>query len=239
MGCARMSTRAARFDDHWRRAFARNYPVQYSTFEFKGLRCLHDGVITFAKGITAIVGGNGVGKSTLAQAIVDVLAGVDGVRDLSHLGLRLIGGELHASLISAEGARELSLFICPDGDRKGKGSPRRGECTWLDSSNMAVLCQRQIYNDHAFADLLESIGPRDFDENQLQLASYIVGKDYERCTVWEVQDYESFDVFPYFMVTCGGMTYGSENMGRGEYPLLISLWTLNTVPTNSIVVLEE
>lgn len=234
-----MSTRTARFNDHWRRALARDYPVQYSSFSFKGLRCLQDGVITFAKGITAIVGGNGVGKSTLAQAIVDVLAGVDGVHDLSHLGLRLIGSELHANIVNGNGVRELSLLICPNGDRKGGGSPLLGEFTWLDSSNMAVLCQRQIHNDPAFDDLLESIGPRNFDEHQLRFASYIVGKDYTQCTVWEIQDYQSFDVFPYFRVTCGGTTYGSEDMGLGEFALFLSLWTLNRVAINSIVVLEE
>jgi AAA domain, putative AbiEii toxin, Type IV TA system len=35
------------------------------------------------------------------------------------------------------------------------------------------------------------------------------------------------------------MKYGSQDMGLGEYALLISLWTLNNVSTNSIVVLEE
>jgi hypothetical protein len=233
-----MSIRLARFADHWRRALARNYEVRYERLDYRGLRSLHDDSISFAKGITAIVGGNGVGKSTLAHAAVDVLAGFDGVRSLSDRSVRLTGGDLRAQVASESGTQHVSLTVSTAGAREA-GHALDAEFTWLDPASMAMLCQRQILGDPAFDDLLESIGSRVLTADELDSASYVVGKDYTKCEVWEIPDYGSFDVLPYFRVTSSGAAYGSEDMGSGELALLITLWTLNRVPKNSIVVLEE
>jgi predicted ATPase len=71
----RMSHRRARFEDHWRKIFNRNYRVKCERFEFVQLRGMCDGHVEFAPGITAVVGGNGVGKSTLALAVAQTLIG--------------------------------------------------------------------------------------------------------------------------------------------------------------------
>lgn len=217
---------------------ARNYAVRYERLDYRGLRSLHDDSIAFAKGITAIVGGNGVGKSTLAHAAVDVLAGLNGVRSLSDRSVRLTGGDLRAQVAGESGTQHISLEVSTAGMRKA-GQALDAEFTWLDPANMAMLCQRQILRDTAFDDLLESIGSRALTADELDSASYVIGKDYTRCEVWEIPDYASFDVLPYFRVASSGATYGSEDMGSGELALLITLWTLNCVPKNSIVVLEE
>jgi len=89
-----MSVRAAKFNDYWRKVFLRQYPCQYLSLRYSGLRPLCDSEITFSPGITAIVGGNGVGKSTLMHAIADVLAGVVGVPSLKNMSGRLDGCNL-------------------------------------------------------------------------------------------------------------------------------------------------
>ena len=61
--------------DHWRKALSRKYEFEYVSLAYSGVRNLHDDEIRFAQRVTAIVGGNGVGKSTLAHAIVDVVLG--------------------------------------------------------------------------------------------------------------------------------------------------------------------
>lgn len=126
-----MSLRAARFDDDWRRALARDYSVRLEALQFSGIRCLKDDSIFFSKGITAIVGGNGVGKSTLAQATVDVLSGAEGVRAFRDQGDRLAGSELRAAVASPAGVREIRLSIdggggriAPDPVLEGERDPR-------------------------------------------------------------------------------------------------------------------
>ena len=73
-----MSIRAAKYRDHWRTLFKRNYNFKLTSLAYSGLKVLHDGEIQFSPGITAIVGGNGVGKSTLVHAVVEVLSGKHG-----------------------------------------------------------------------------------------------------------------------------------------------------------------
>lgn len=232
-----MSLRAAKFNDHWRRAFARAYSVRYEALNFVGLRSLADDSVSFAKGITAIIGGNGVGKSTLAHAIVDVLAGDEPVPELKKSSKRLIGSELNGTLHLEENQRNISVsningrFIGP--------IKFDGAFAWLDPSRAAILSQQQILGDPNFADLLDGIGAIALDKDQLEMASYVVGKSYQECNVWEIEEYGSFERFPYFQVQSGGVSYGSEDMGQGELSLLYSLWTINDAPKNSILVIEE
>lgn len=212
--------------------------MRYVRLQYSGLRSLHDDSISFSNGITAIVGGNGVGKSTLAHAAVDVLAGIDGVRALSDRSVRLSGGEFRAIVSTKSESAELRLAVQSEGAREHEGQAI-GEVVWLDPADMAAVCQRQILGDPAFAELLESFGSRQLTQPELASASYVVGKDYTACEVWEVSDYGGLEVLPYFRVASNGVSYGSEEMGSGELSLLICLWLLNGTRKNSVVVLEE
>jgi energy-coupling factor transporter ATP-binding protein EcfA2 len=80
---------------------------------------------------------------------------------------------------------------------------------------------------------------REFDKEETASASLIVGKDYKNCTVYEIRDYGPLEIWPYFKVTCGSITYGSEEMGRGELAVLTSLWTITNQKADSILILEE
>lgn len=238
MGRLALSVRLARFTDHWRKALAREYPVRYERLRYSGLRSLHDDEIVFENGITAIVGGNGVGKSTLAHAAVDVLGGLDGVQALSVRSVRLSGGRLQASVLARGNRNQLELVVQGQGSRQRNGETS-GRVIWLDPSDLGAACQKQILGDPEFDELLDSFGSRRLLQAELELASYVVGKDYESCEVWEISDYGGLEVLPYFRVTSNGISYGSEAMGSGELSLLICLWFLNGVERESVVVLEE
>src|SRR5216684_3590760 len=69
-----MTLRQAKFDDHWRHVYSKNYPTKFTSISFEDLYCLADATIEFSGGINAIVGGNGVGKSTLVASIAQLLA---------------------------------------------------------------------------------------------------------------------------------------------------------------------
>lgn len=224
--------------DHWRKALSRKYELEYVSLAYAGVRNLHDDEIRFARGVTAIVGGNGVGKSTLAHAIVDVLSGNVGVAALQDNGARLDGVSLKAAVRDKSGMLEIVLEAS-DGGRKSTGDIGDHSFTWIDPSTMALQCQNQLLSDANFREVLEGVGQRELTKSELDSASYVVGKQYESCTVCEVRDYGPFEAWPYFYVKWNGITYGSEEMGRGELALLITLWALAGVPKNSILVLEE
>src|SRR5712671_1809818 len=92
-----MSVKDARFDDHWRHALVRTYRTRFVELHFKNLFCLADGQVRFSGGISAIVGSNGVGKSTLIAAIADLIANEDSSVD----GLRrwVSGSELWGTVL--------------------------------------------------------------------------------------------------------------------------------------------
>src|SRR5580704_6368692 len=101
-----MNLREARFDDHWRHVFAKNYPTRFAQIAFIGLSCIRDSTIHFAAGITAIIGSNGVGKSTLAAAISELLSNgsevAAGHRD------RLVGSATDGTVFQGDVAKNLS-----------------------------------------------------------------------------------------------------------------------------------
>jgi predicted ATPase len=233
-----VSTRIARFGDHWKNAQRRPYPVRCFGLEYTDLRCFKDGAVGFAPGITALVGGNGVGKSTLAHAIIEVLAGANQVAELATSKVRTSGSSLRAQ-VEVEGVTSHLAVESTGGGRAFSGSFAIDLCRWLEPSSMAYRCQHQVLGDSNFSDVLEGAGPKTLSGDGLATISYLVGKDYVNCDVYEIADYGPFQVWPYFKVTVGGVTYGSEAMGRGELALLSAYWVIDTAPPNSILVLEE
>lgn len=233
------TTRLAKFKDHWKDALRRDYALRYERLKFKGLRCLHDGELLFSRGITAIVGGNGVGKSTLAQAAVEVLGGPTGVSFLRDSEYRLYGSSLLAELSTDGHKHQLSLVVAKDGRTSGGALVDRPH-SWVDPSSVALRCQNQVLGDTTFDEVLQSTGERRLTDSELASAAYVVGKEYSECLVYEIRDYGPFEVWPYFQVTCtNGVSYGSEDMGRGELALLTALWSISTAPRDSIFVIEE
>jgi len=233
-----MNLRQARFDDTWRGVFARAYNSKLTRVSFEGLQSLNDSEIHFRSGITAIVGANGVGKSTLLAAVADLLANGEGEDDSNHR-TRLKGSRLTGTAQHAGQNLTLSLQDGTDGAREATGQQFGGEYQWLDPSSLGSRYMTQISVDKNFADLLESVTPLYFNADELEIANYLVGKNYTGVSVYEIVDYADFERFPYFKVTAAGITYGSEGMGRGELSLLLVYWTLRDLPRNSILVLEE
>jgi len=233
-----MNLRQARMDDTWRRVYTRAYPSKLTYVSFQALQSLRDSQIHFRAGITAIVGANGVGKSTLLAAIADLLANGEGEDDSNHR-IRLKGSRL-AATVEHEGENlTLGVQDGAGGTREVTGAPFAGEYQWLDPSSLAGRYISQISVDTNFADLLESVTPQQLDADELAIANYLVGKTYSDVSIYEIVDYAGFERFPYLKVTAAGITYGSEGMGRGELSLLLTYWTLKDVPRNSILVLEE
>jgi energy-coupling factor transporter ATP-binding protein EcfA2 len=233
-----MTLRAAKFEDHWRHVFARQFPTRFTRIELKNLYCLSDGSIDFKGGVAAVVGSNGVGKSTLTAAITELLSADPALVEPVYRS-RLRGSAIDGIAFSA--GTELRLGVRDDqtAGRVRVGHTFDRECQWLDPSILAARCLDAIFADANFDDLLEPLTPLILEEDELKIASYLVGKNYTSIQVFEISDYAGFERIPYFRVSAGGITYGSEGMGRGELSLLSAHWTLNDLSKNSILILEE
>jgi energy-coupling factor transporter ATP-binding protein EcfA2 len=233
-----MSLRQARFDDHWRHIFSRQYHSRFTQVSASTVSCLGIPNVEFSAGLSAIVGANGVGKSTIAAAIAELLSNssplvAEGYRT------RLMGSTLNG--LAVVGGAELHLRVQDDaaGKRDCTGERFTGDFRWLEPSTLASRCLNQILSDQNFNDLLESVSPLELDAEELGIVSYLVGKNYTKFEIYEIADYARVDRFPYLRATSAGVTYGSEGMGRGELSLLLTYWTLRDLPKNSILILEE
>jgi len=233
-----MSLREARFGDHWRHVFEREFPTRFTEMSFEQLHCLADGGIRFSGGISAIVGGNGVGKSTLAAAIAELLSSDPNSLDSGYRS-RLSGSTVRGVVISGGTELQLGVHDDPEGKRVSFGDKFSGEHRALDPSALASRCLHQIHTDQNFGDLLESLTPLQLGQEELAIASYLVGKKYTGIETYEISEYGDLDRFPYFRVTSAGVTYGSEGMGRGELSLMLTYWTFKDMPKGSILILEE
>lgn len=230
--------RQARIEDHWRRALARGYPTRLTEISFQNVTCLANTTIKFPAGLTAIVGTNGVGKSTFAAAVSQLLANASpdsggGYRN------RLAGSTICGTVVTPDGELHLSIEDDPTLGRRCTGDEFKGEARWLDPSSLAGLYLGKILADSNFGDVLEPVTPRELSLEELAEASYLVGKVYTSLKIYEISDYSQIDRFPYFLAESFGVAYGSEAMGRGELALLLTYWTLKDIKKNSVLILEE
>jgi predicted ATPase len=233
-----MSVRRAKLDDHWRHVCERPSPTRLDSVSFEGLSCLRDGTIHFRSGINAIVGANGVGKSTLLAAIAELLAGKPTTDALGHSS-KLAGSRIRGVVSQIGTAVNLEIVQAGEGEREAVAAKFEGTSRWLEPSYTATQYCKQIHSDQNFDDNLEPLSPIVLSQDELDVASYIVGKTYTSCKIFEVAEYAEFERMPYFKVTADGTTYGSEAMGQGELSLMLVYWTLRDLPKRSILILEE
>jgi hypothetical protein len=110
---------------------------------------------------------------------------------------------------------------------------------FLDTSTESVALSRLFATQENLTELLETVSPVVAGEDDLKAISYLVGKDYESCCVYELDDFADQDTVPYFKAKCGGATYGSESMGLGELSLHLLYWQLKRITPRSILLWEE
>lgn len=232
-----MSIRRARAADFWRTTLSRKFENRYEKLTYEDLCCLGTGELQFCGGISAIVGGNGVGKSTLAAALGEILQTTIAQR---YVGDRTrLGGSKLRGFVRETNA-ERTRYASGSAERREIGGDSiTTESWWLDPAYWGFHTRRQVASDPNFADVIEPVKPLELNQEQLDRLCYVVGKKYDSCLIFEISDYAGFDRFPYFKVTSNGVKYGSEGMGQGELSLMLVLWVLQDLPKNSILILEE
>jgi energy-coupling factor transporter ATP-binding protein EcfA2 len=197
--------------------------------------------LTINSPLSIICGENGVGKSSLLWIIYRALSAEARVEG----GHRSLPPKLPSGTVDSV---ELSLQL-PTGVRSftnlseaykelddDNDSP---PVVFIDPTFQIPELVRTIRADNNFTDLLEGVKPLEMDKDNLELVCVLVGKAYGKISIYEIENYAEYEVFPYFKVETDGVTYGSENMGLGELSLLYTFWKISTIDRPSIVLLEE
>jgi predicted ATPase len=204
-------------------------------FQFRNVVGIGTGEIEFHGGITAIVGGNGVGKTTLLQSILGALD-VAKAPDSASIKRRLSGSRLRIRLRQdKELVNAASTF--DRNFRRRRDGVVDVVVDWLDAAEVGARMISFFSHEENLNELLEAHTPIQFDKKRLEEISYISGKDYSDVRVYELDEFDP--IRPYFLVTAGEVQYGSETMGLGEMALFCLYWFLQRCAPRSILLIEE
>ena len=228
--------RTAKVRDQWRKLYEKTFKFKVSKITYKNLKGLGSGDVEFRGGITAICGSNGVGKSTLLNAISSVVSS-ERLTSVKLTNLKLEGSELFGEFVDSGQSVTRKVNIIRD---KIEADPDTidVESVWIDSSLDAPKLIDIFSNTTHLNELLEAEASKVLTESESSLISYIVGKEYSNCEVFELE-LEAYGLVPYFKVVSNGAEYGSEAMGLGEISVHYLLWNLNRIEKNSVVLMEE
>lgn len=229
--------RQARAGDRWRGVSKKPFTNALRSFEFENVTGLGKGQIAFGGSVTVICGGNGVGKSTLLNTILDFVQ-LTNTLATSTPTLRVKDATLSGSM-TVEGI-DIVVNWFSESMTSRPTAPTSIQVTMLDPGKFAVKLSDFLSKEQNFHELLDGLSPRNLDK-EVETLCALVGKDYESSQVYEVEEYSGDyeEPFPYFIVNEHGVSYGSEKMGLGELSAHNLFWQIDRCPENSILLIEE
>lgn len=225
--------RAAKAADHWRHLH-KNPPTspRLHRIRVSNADMLGNADLDFSGSIVGVCGANGVGKSTLLSILYHALS--DG-KAASITQSQVMRGYKVEEIDFDLGTHRINDV----GSLKDSITTGSLFAHWVDGALLASMIRHLVERDQNFSDFLEQSDPKIYDENDLDEISYLVGKRYSRCYLYEIDEYGDYQTFPYFEVESGGIIYRSEHMGRGELSALILYWSIMRAEGCSVLLLEE
>lgn len=220
--------RSAKVPDIWRKIDKNSYRYYIDSINLNGILGI-DEPINFQKGIFAICGLNGVGKSTVFIAIKDILG-----LDISHRD-RIKIKDIEITGILKDGNKDIALKNI---DGKRLLDVANGEFTLEEIDYQKLIQVNDFIDQPNFNELIEQHDDNVFDQNDLESLNYLVGKTYDSIVLREIEVGDEKTI-PYFQVQCNGLEYDSLKMGTGEHFLFYIYWLFKGISTYGILLIEE
>lgn len=231
-----INLRQAKMNDHWRTAFKRDYSLVVKDMVFSEGEIFGNASLKLKPGVNAIVGKNGVGKSSFIRAIYNsLMCDSSNRKKFSNL---LDKSKIKLDLtISGE---EFLLNLVPFEDNEIEQDIL---CLLFDPCSLIPEIQNLFNQQDNFNELLEALSSVPLSEDDLKLASFITNTEYSSIEIINIEDeYDSFPMLPFFTVDREGVKYDSRNMGLGELSLLYYFWIIDYIrksKSNCLLIIEE
>lgn len=210
--------REARRNDHWETALKRDYPLLIKKIEFIEGQIFGNINLPLNKGLNAIIGKNGVGKSNFIRAIYNSLSNeASNRRKFSNL---LDSSKVNIDL-TIKGT-DSSLTLTPF---ESNMVDLELSCFLFDPCSLIPEIQNLFNEQENLNELLESFQPVTLSPDDLLLVNFLTNSRYSSVKVINIEDeYDAFPMLPYFIVERDGVEYDSRKMGLGELSLLYFFW---------------
>lgn len=222
-----MPIREAAVPSNWKKIYKLNYNLLFQQLKLNGVLGITE-TMPFNKGIFAICGRNGVGKSTVLAALKDTL-GID----LSKSDEKKLQGQN----IELEIEVEKETFNLQNKDGQRFIDLNRDDMT-IEIIDYGKLIKINNYLEQDnLGEYLAQFEEQIYSQEDLGYLSYLIGKDYESVHLTVIEDDDK--IIPYFKVRCYGVEYDSLTMGTGEQFLFYTHWVINNFENSGAVILEE
>lgn len=217
---------------------ARNTALKMHIDKLKGLKDLD---ITFGEGLTAIMGVNGAGKSTILHALACMFAPADCGEDHKFNffftptpDASWQGSSFSLSYRDENTKTETSRKYSKSSDRwtpKYASRPKKDVYYYgIDTGLPEIEKERQT----SFINYLTAIDEDKLSGRVAAAAAEILGKDYQELTNHKTKQKSFFGV-----QTKSGITYSSLSMGAGEQRVIKILTTVFHAKPYSMILIDE
>lgn len=226
--------RSIKANDYWRGLRKGKKKFRAGFKEINMHNCKGINTISFKDGVYAICGLNGAGKSTIIAAMKAVLG----------LSLNKFDElKLDGSLVEAHITYDNKEYECSnrDGETLISQIGDSESIIYLDAHKAMSIQQFFIFQEN-IDELIDQYDENLIEDQQLEEINYLIGSEYDKVTVVEVDDEITYlGSIPFFKVQSSGVNYDSRTMGTGEHFLLYLFWMLEKISLGKvqIVLLEE
>lgn len=211
---------------------------------FENVAGLGSGAITFAKFLTVITGGNGVGKSTLLQLVAASLMPERGIP--ASWRERLRGARAVADVIDDDTRRSFIIALTGDSNETRSGAYAEGllpslPVVFLDPGEQVRLIKEWASVSGRVIEQLPSYEPISLTRQEVEMLSRVARKTYRSVNIYEI-DGVGDEVFPYIVAEedwPGAPPYGSEHMGSGELRIHVLCWALRRAANGTLFIVDE
>ncbi len=225
----------ARFLDHWRHVYEKNYPNRIERFALDSIPGLGSGHIDFKGGIHAICGQNGSGKSTLMNCI-RALISTPHDRLPKEFLTKITSGTLTASLCINNTSSTISLDMASGLETHVQAFT---DLINIDLPRQVPMILNWIRTTENFHELLESLEPHTCTNSERAIYSFVVGRKYDEIKIFELEEINDLGIIPHFELFSHGIRYDSSHMGLGEFSIFYLVWLMNRLNKMSLVLIEE